>query len=290
MTQALTHFTICETTKGSDTNACGSDNRISTTLTATLSPAQEVPVTLTFNTDAAVYTLTGNHNHSRRPDERNADDHSRQQQDHRRRQARHPNADNSQHWITKPVGASLTIKDDDILSKPTGVKVSVDGAKAQVDWTATSGATGYIVQWDDANDDWDNIPNSQTATVSGGANTNRSISSLTSGTTYYFRVIATKTGYDDSVPSDSVSATPKTGNVDYDEDNDGLIEIKTLAQLNAMRWDLDGNGVAATGGYDSNNDGDYTDTGEYTYAAKYAEALPQPRRQHGLQRIRHHHI
>ena len=43
-----------------------------------------------------------------------------------------------------------------------------------------------------------------------------------------------------------------------------------------MRWDLDGNGVAATGGYDSNNDGDYTDTGEYTYAAKYAEAFRNP--------------
>ena len=30
--------------------------------------------------------------------------------------------------------------------------------------------------------------------------------------------------------------------VDYDGDNDGLIDISNLAQLNAMRWDLDGNG------------------------------------------------
>ena len=51
---------ICETTKGSDTAACGASPVTSATLTATLSPAQEVPVTLTFNTDAAVYTLTGN--------------------------------------------------------------------------------------------------------------------------------------------------------------------------------------------------------------------------------------
>ena len=29
---------------------------------------------------------------------------------------------------------------------------------------------------------------------------------------------------------------------DYDADNDGLIDVRTLAQLNAMRWDLDGNG------------------------------------------------
>ena len=31
--------------------------------------------------------------------------------------------------------------------------------------------------------------------------------------------------------------------VSYDSDGDGLIEIRNLAQLNAMRWDLDGDGV-----------------------------------------------
>ena len=38
--------------------------------------------------------------------------------------------------------------------------------------------------------------------------------------------------------------------VDYDTDNDGLIEISSLAQLNAIRWDLDGDGnpVAANAG------------------------------------------
>ena len=30
---------------------------------------------------------------------------------------------------------------------------------------------------------------------------------------------------------------------DYDRDDDGLIEVSSLAQLNAIRWDLDGNGV-----------------------------------------------
>ena len=34
---------------------------------------------------------------------------------------------------------------------------------------------------------------------------------------------------------------------DYDADDDGLIEVKNLAQLNAMRWDLDGNGTASSG-------------------------------------------
>ena len=36
--------------------------------------------------------------------------------------------------------------------------------------------------------------------------------------------------------------------VDYDADDDGLIEIEWLEQLNAIRWDLDGDGVVDDGG------------------------------------------
>ncbi len=38
------------------------------------------------------------------------------------------------------------------------------------------------------------------------------------------------------------SAVAQNVNVDYDPDNDGLIEVSSLAQLNAIRWDLDGDG------------------------------------------------
>ncbi len=41
-------------------------------------------------------------------------------------------------------------------------------------------------------------------------------------------------------------------NVDYDIDNDGLIDVGSLAQLNALRWDSDGDG-AADNADDSNN-------------------------------------
>ena len=41
--------------------------------------------------------------------------------------------------------------------------------------------------------------------------------------------------------------------VDYDDDDDGLIEVESLAQLNAIRWDLDGDGDAD----DSANDSSY---------------------------------
>ena len=36
--------------------------------------------------------------------------------------------------------------------------------------------------------------------------------------------------------------------VDYDTDDDGLIEIEWLEQLDAVRWDLDGDGFADDGG------------------------------------------
>ena len=45
--------------------------------------------------------------------------------------------------------------------------------------------------------------------------------------------------------SDSVQETPHDG--DYDQDDDGLIEVANLAQLNAIRWDVDGNGVPLPG-------------------------------------------
>ena len=44
----------------------------------------------------------------------------------------------------------------------------------------------------------------------------------------------------------AVSDEERTG-TDYDADEDGLIEISTLAQLNALRWDLDGDGAASSG-------------------------------------------
>ena len=40
-----------------------------------------------------------------------------------------------------------------------------------------------------------------------------------------------------------------TGSSDYDADNDGLIEVDTLARLNAIRWDLDGDGTSSNAGY-----------------------------------------
>ena len=42
-------------------------------------------------------------------------------------------------------------------------------------------------------------------------------------------------------PGEPISAQSAT--VDYDSDNDGLIEVSNLAQLDAIRWDLNGDGA-----------------------------------------------
>ena len=44
-----------------------------------------------------------------------------------------------------------------------------------------------------------------------------------------------------------VEVTP-VGTVDYDTDDDGLVEVSTLAQLEAIRWDADGDGYSDHGG------------------------------------------
>ena len=166
-------------------------------------------------------------------------------------------------WVNVGTAPSLTITDDDLLAKPVGVKISVTGTKVQVNWTAVSDAGGYTVQWS-TSATFATLTGS--ATKSGGSTVTHKITTgLSSGTTYYFRVIATKTGYDDSTPSDAVSAAP--GGTDYDPDNDGLIDVDSLAKLNAIRWDLDGDGVGDR--YDSNGDGDYLDPGDYDHTTSY---------------------
>ena len=46
----------------------------------------------------------------------------------------------------------------------------------------------------------------------------------------------------------SPEGTRAQGAVDYDGDDNGLIEIKWLEQLNAIRWDSDGDGIVNEGG------------------------------------------
>ena len=51
--------------------------------------------------------------------------------------------------------------------------------------------------------------------------------------------------------------------VDYDADDDGLIEIEWLEQLDAVRWDLDGDGFADDGGNAERYFAAFPDAAEY---------------------------
>ena len=233
---AVSNTTIYESTVG------GASRATSTTITPTLSGAWGTDLVYTFPTDAkytlsaarvtipAGATTTTGVTLTAVNDKAAAGD------------ATLSLSPTSSHLRQPSTVPAITIKDDDLLAKPTGVRVSVDGTKARVDWTAVVSSTGYRVEWSTSSA-FAGSPSS--ATKTGRSTTNHSVTSgLTSGETYYFRVIATVTGYDDSPPSDAVSATLTTGATDYDADNDGLIEVTTLAQLNAIRYDLDGDGVA----------------------------------------------
>ena len=82
---------------------------------------------------------------------------------------------------------------------------------------------------------WTDIPGSD------GDTTSFVVTGLDAGVTYGFKIRGTNTT-GDGTESAEVTATVG-GSTVYDTDSDGLIEINSLAQLNAMRWDLDADGV-----------------------------------------------
>ena len=123
---------------------------------------------------------------------------------------------------------------------PTGVTVTpIEMDTLVVRWTAASQATGYKVQWKSGMQSYDASRQATTTTE-----TIYKIPDLTAGTIYTIRVIATKTGVSDGPPSAEVRGRP--GTTTYDTDGDNYIDVTTLAQLNAIRYDLnsDGMGIA----------------------------------------------
>ena len=71
------------------------------------------------------------------------------------------------------------------------------------------------------------------------------ITGLTAETSYQVRVRATNAEGTGPWSASATGATP--AEIDYDRNDDSLIDVFTLAQLNAMRWDLDGDGTASAG-------------------------------------------
>ena len=94
------------------------------------------------------------------------------------------------------------------LEQVLGVGVAPGNAQLVVTWTAVDTATGYTVQWMSSGQGY-NIGDRQ-ATVTPGSTTRHTIPSLTTGTEYTVRVIATRTGATDGLPSAEVTGTPFT--------------------------------------------------------------------------------
>ena len=70
----------------------------------------------------------------------------------------------------------------------------------------------------------------------------------------------------------SPAAAQTPASVDYDVDDDGLIEISSLAHLNAVRWDLDGDGTADVYPPDQNGVTGHDPDGAAKHAAAFADA------------------
>ena len=101
----------------------------------------------------------------------------------------------------------------------------------------------YILTSADETDDdnWTVIEDIDKAV--GSANLEHSVSSLTNGSDYDVQVNSEVAGGSQSEWSDTVVGTP-VATVDYDKNDDGLIEVYNFTQLNAVRYDLDGDGSA----------------------------------------------
>ena len=94
------------------------------------------------------------------------------------------------------------------LEQVLGVGVVPGNAQLVVTWTAVSTATGYKVQWMSGGQGYNT--GDRQATVTPGSTTRYTIPSLTNGTEYTVRVIATRTGASDGPPSAEVKGTPFT--------------------------------------------------------------------------------
>ena len=144
---------------------------------------------------------------------------------------------------------SVTVRDDDrrVVVSPTELAVTEGGTgtytvvlsgapTANVTVTATSPNPAVTVGTRDLTFTTSNWNTPQTMTVTGETDADAvdEVSTITNTATALWQSRSVRV---------TVADDEETG-TDYDTDDDGLIEITTLARLNAMRWDLDGDGAA----------------------------------------------
>ena len=151
--------------------------------------------------------------------------------------------------------------------------------EVNLSWNGVDGAVYYRIGWI-AFEDYEAVPEGQDwleafafVDVANQGQTSHTITRLTPGIPYAFIVASNGSRYgepqwsewatlklnDDGTACPTVEPEPApeptptptptrapVANGDYDSDDDGLIEVANLAQLNAMRYDSDGDGYVQT--------------------------------------------
>ncbi len=121
--------------------------------------------------------------------------------------------------------------------------------------TARVAGPRVFLRWNPADaSHWENPPiiayalyrNGQKVAGYDGSSTSYTDTGLTVGQTYTYHVATLLNGVE-ARRSNRAAATPESAPNNHDVDGDGLIEINSLAKLNAVRWDLDGDGMPAEG-------------------------------------------
>ena len=127
-------------------------------------------------------------------------------------------------------------------SAPTAISADGGTEVGMVHLAWVNSYNGPIDKWqtrwktDGDYNGWADVPNSDADT------TEHNITGLAGGVVHTFQVRAVNTYGDGNAASATVSPP-----MDYDIDDDGLIEVSNLAQLNAIRWDLNGDGAVDHG-------------------------------------------
>ncbi len=143
--------------------------------------------------------------------------------------------------------------DDDTSESPgapAGLTANPIAEGLRVTWIAPvrtdqPPVTGYGVEYKlSTATAWTSHPHTRTGT-------DTQITGLTSGATYNVRVRALSHENPSGWTSANGVQAAAWQRMDYDTDDDGLIEINYLDQLNAMRWDEDGDGAGGGSDYDA---------------------------------------
>ena len=146
----------------------------------------------------------------------------------------------------------VRVDDDETESPgaPTGLTANPIAEGLRVSWIAPARTdqppvTGYGVEYKLS------TVTAWTAHPHTGTGIDTQITGLTAGATYNVRVRALS--HENPSGWTSANGVPAAAwqRVDYDTDDDGLIEINYLDQLNAMRWDEDGDGAGGGSDYDA---------------------------------------